>query len=161
MYSAPPTILRSTLSDSLVLTLQSCRLTTRLLQSVHAQILINDLLCSAPLLDAFTSSCFRSHCSHYASLFLRSLPDPQPSLWNSSVCMSLQSEKFPSFFELYGGMLLNGVSPRKTTLSAVLRSCAAHSATRFGEAFHSYILKVGYDSDVILQTGVRNSERQS
>lgn len=68
--------------------------------------------------------------------------------------LSLQSEKFPSFLGLYSGMLLYGVSPSKATLSSVLRSCAAHSATRLGESFHSCIVKVGFDSDVILQTGL-------
>lgn len=51
-------------------------------------------------------------------------------------------------------MLLNGVSPSKTTLSSVLRSCATHSETRLGESFHSHIVKVGFESDVILQTGL-------
>ncbi|XP_031380724.1 pentatricopeptide repeat-containing protein At1g08070, chloroplastic-like [Punica granatum] len=155
MYFAPES-LRSPLSDSLAITVQNSTLTSRQLRSLHAQILTNGFLrCRpAPLLAAFISSCFRSHCPHYASSFLRSIPNPPPSLWNSTVRLSLRSEKFPAFLGLYGGMLRDGVKPSKTTLSAILRSCAAYSATRLGESFHSQVVKVGFEFDVILQTGL-------
>ncbi|KAK9279058.1 hypothetical protein L1049_012733 [Liquidambar formosana] len=58
------------------------------------------------------------------------------------------------FLGFYNGMLHSNVVPSKSTYSLILRSCASLCATQLGESFHCQILKMGFEFDLILQTGL-------
>lgn len=68
--------------------------------------------------------------------------------------VSLESGFCPDFLGFYNGMLRNDVFPSKTSFSLILRLCASSGEAQLGEAFHCQILKMGFEFDLILQTGL-------
>ncbi|OVA17250.1 Pentatricopeptide repeat [Macleaya cordata] len=144
----------SSVTDHLLFRIQNSIFTSRQLQQIHAHILTNVHLDSNPLLLDFLSSCFRSQKFDYALVFLQNLPKPNSSLWNSVIRVSIESGFSQEFMGFYNIMLRQNIAPDTTTFSMILRSCAALSSTELGEAFHCQILKVGFEFDLFLQTGL-------
>lgn len=152
MTSIPKNL--SSLADYLAFRSQNAFLNLSELQQIHCQILTNDYFHSNSLVTDFLSSCFRSQKPRYALVFLQNVTSPDPSLWNSMIRVSLESGVCPDFLGFYSGMLRNDVLPSKTSFSLILRSCAISGEAQLGEAFHCQIMKMGFEYDMILQTGL-------
>nr|GMD73220.1 pentatricopeptide repeat-containing protein At3g62890-like [Ipomoea batatas] len=129
-------------------------LTLTQLKQIQSQILTNGCLDSSELLTSFIFSCYHSRKPDYAKLVLHSIPRPDPLLWNSMVRISLESQDSKGFLDFYHGLRFYGFFPNKSTASLILRSCAGFGAARLGESFHCQIVKMGFQFDVILQTGL-------
>ncbi|XP_057488080.1 pentatricopeptide repeat-containing protein At1g08070, chloroplastic-like [Actinidia eriantha] len=153
MYSIPRAI--PSLADYLTLILSSnSLLSPRQLQQIHAQMLTNGCVNSTALVTNFLTSCYRSHTHHYPLIFLQNLPKPDPLLWNSMVRVSLECENWEDFKGFYNGLRDKNLVPNKSLISLILRCCAGFCATQLGESFHCQIAKMGFVSDVVLQTGL-------
>lgn len=152
MNSIPKNL--SCLADYLGFRLQKALLNFSELQQIHCQILTNSHFNSNSIVTNFLSSCFRSQKPRYALFFLQNLPAADTSLWNSMIPVSLESGLCQDFLGFYNGMLRNDVVPSKTSFSFILRSCAMSGEAQLGEAFHCQILKMGFEFDMIIQTGL-------
>ncbi|MFS7964665.1 putative tetratricopeptide-like helical domain superfamily, DYW domain-containing protein [Helianthus anomalus] len=138
-------------------TLNTKLLTLKQLQQIHAQILSNTTLISTPLITTFLHSCHRSHNLNYASRFLYNLPQscPKPSYWNPMIKTSLNSNNPQNFFTCYNAMMRCNVSIFNAGFFAsILKFGAKIGDTQFGEMFHCVVVKMGFDSDVVLETGL-------
>ncbi|CAH9103685.1 unnamed protein product [Cuscuta epithymum] len=129
-------------------------LTLTQLKQTHSQIIANGCLNYPELLTSFVLSCFISRNAQHAKLFLRSLPRPNALHWNSMIRMSLESHSLVYFIDMYHWSRFYGFFPNKSTGSLILRSSVDSGATWLGESFHCQIVKVGFQFDVILQTGL-------
>ncbi|CAK9142694.1 unnamed protein product [Ilex paraguariensis] len=153
MYSIPRTL--ESLADYIKCSISHKNpLSLKQLPQIHAQILTSGYFHSTPLLTSFLSSCYHSQDPRYALLFLENLPKPNPLLWNWMIRVSLESENYRDFVDIYNGLRYNNLIPNTPTCSLILRSCALTCATQFGESFQCQILKMGYEFDVIVQTGL-------
>ncbi|KAL3517976.1 hypothetical protein ACH5RR_020565 [Cinchona calisaya] len=124
------------------------------LKQIHAQILTNGLLNSTALLTHFLASCYHTANPQYAMQILQRLRRPEPSLWNSMIRVSLVSGKFMDFRDFYNGLRSFQLVPSTTVYSLILRFCAGFDVAQFGKMFHCQMLMLGFESDVILQTGL-------
>ncbi|KAG5589313.1 hypothetical protein H5410_039827 [Solanum commersonii] len=71
--------------------------------------------------------------------------------------VSLQHENFKEFLDLYKGLIRScdiNLFPNRVAFSLILRSCANRNGTHLGKSFHSQIVKMGFEFDVILLTGL-------
>ncbi|KAF8410965.1 hypothetical protein HHK36_003503 [Tetracentron sinense] len=144
----------SSLADYLTSHLDTSSINLTQLQQIHAQILTNGYFHSNSLLTNFLFSCSRSRNLDYAFRFLQNLPNPISSLWNSMVQVCADSGFGQEFLSFYNGMLRENITPSNTTFSVILRACAVLCATQLGETFHCQILKLGFEADMFLQTGL-------
>ncbi|KAL6955358.1 hypothetical protein U1Q18_041328 [Sarracenia purpurea var. burkii] len=153
MHSIPAAL--PSLADHLTVILsRSNRLSHGQLQQIHGQLLTNGFVSSTTLLTDFLNSCYRSRNNLYSLLFLQNLPKPDPLLWDAMVRISLECENWQDFQGFYNGLRENNLVPSKSTISLILHSCANLRAIQLGESFHCQILKLGFVSDMILQTGL-------
>ncbi|XP_058099730.1 pentatricopeptide repeat-containing protein At3g62890-like [Magnolia sinica] len=146
----------SSLSDHLLFRLQNSSINLRHLQQIQAQILTNIHLQSNSLITHFLSSCARSRKLDNALLFVQNLRRPYLYAWNSLIRLSVESGSGQQFLGFYSKMLRQNVAPDKTTFSAVLHGCVVFSEIKVGEAVHCQILKMGFDFDLFLLTGILN-----
>ncbi|KAJ0765220.1 putative tetratricopeptide-like helical domain superfamily, DYW domain-containing protein [Helianthus annuus] len=138
-------------------TLNTKLLTLKQLQQIHAQILSNTTLISNPLITTFLHSCHRSRNLNYASHFLYNLPQScsKPSFWNPMIKTSLNSNNPQNFFTCYNAMMRCNVNIFNAGFFAsILKFGAKIGDTQFGEMFHCVVVKMGFDSDVVLETGL-------
>ncbi|GMP48931.1 hypothetical protein CsSME_00016106 [Camellia sinensis var. sinensis] len=154
MHSIPRAL--PSLADHITIILSSnSLLRLKQLHQIHTQLLINGCVTSTSLLIDFLTSCYRSQKHHqYPLLLLQNLPKPDPFLWNSMVRVSIESENLQDFLGFYNGLRENNLVPNKSTISLILRSFASLCATHLGESFHCQILKMGFVSEMVLQTGL-------
>ncbi|VFQ61233.1 unnamed protein product [Cuscuta campestris] len=129
-------------------------LTITHLKQIHSQIISNGCLNSTELLTSFIFSCYNSQNTKYAELILHSLPTSVPLVWNSMIRVSLDSQNLKDFLDIYHWSRLYGFFPNKSTTSLILRFCARFGASQLGKSFHCQIVKMGFQFDVVLQTGL-------
>ncbi|KAI3760363.1 hypothetical protein L1987_50757 [Smallanthus sonchifolius] len=141
-------------------TLDTKLLTLKQLQQIHGQILANGNLVFPPLINTFLHSCHRSRNPNYASHFLYNLPPSfsKPSFWDSMMKASLQSNNLLNFFTCYNAMMCcrdpNANSPSAGMFASFFQYGAKFGDPQFGKLFHGVVVKLGFDSDVVLQTGL-------
>ncbi|KAI3806258.1 hypothetical protein L1987_22157 [Smallanthus sonchifolius] len=141
-------------------TLDTKLLTLKQLQQIHGQILANGNLVSPPLINTFLHSCHRSRNPYYASQFLYNLPPSfsKASSWDSMMKSSLQSNNLLNFFTCYNAMMCcrgpNANSPSAGMFASFFQYGAKFGDLQFGKLFHGVVVKLGFDSDVVLQTGL-------
>lgn len=136
--------------------MKSLHLSFKQLKQLHAQILTNGGFNHKPLLTIFLSS---AYYRHKKELILQSFPrHNKPSLlWNSMISASLQHENIEELLDLYRGLMISCNScffPDSVTISLILRYCANRNGAHLGKSFHSQIVKMGFEFDVILLTGL-------
>ncbi|XP_042494586.1 pentatricopeptide repeat-containing protein At1g08070, chloroplastic-like [Macadamia integrifolia] len=90
----------------------------------------------------------------YAVRFLQHLPKPNLPLWNSMIELSLGSGFVQECIGLYNSMVREDIFPDNKTFTVVLRACTAIASASVGEGFHCQILKMGFEFDLFLQTGL-------
>ncbi|KAK9065977.1 hypothetical protein SSX86_015379 [Deinandra increscens subsp. villosa] len=138
-------------------TLHTKSLTLKHLQQIHAQILANVNLLSTPLITTFLHSCHRSHNPNYAFQFLYNLPpsfSKKTSFWDSIIKTSLKSNNLQNFFTCYNAMMFHNANPHSGMFASFFHYAAKIGDPGFGKLFHCVVVKWGFDSDVVLQTGL-------
>ncbi|KAG9134404.1 hypothetical protein Leryth_025728 [Lithospermum erythrorhizon] len=68
--------------------------------------------------------------------------------------LSLDSRKYHDFLDFYNGLRYYKFFVDTKTFSLILRSCASFGGVWLGESFHGLIVQMGFEFDVVLQTGL-------
>ncbi|PKA57185.1 Pentatricopeptide repeat-containing protein [Apostasia shenzhenica] len=128
-------------------------LPNRALRQIQAHILTNAALHHSNLLSEFVSLCARSRNFLDASLLLRHLPHPIPPLWTQLLRSSAQFLSAGEILCFHREMVCRKMPPDRAIFTLVLRSGALKSST-VGKTLHCQIWKLGFASDIFLQTGL-------
>ncbi|KAJ0980012.1 hypothetical protein J5N97_015486 [Dioscorea zingiberensis] len=92
---------------------------------------------------------------HYALRVLRSLPRPDPFVFNTLLrSPSLSSHHHPLL--LYSQMLLLSVPPNKFTFPPLLKALCVSSSLEPGKQVHAHVLKLGFHPDTYSQNNLIN-----
>ncbi|KAD6119912.1 hypothetical protein R6Q59_025951 [Mikania micrantha] len=141
-------------------TLDSKFLTLKQLQQIHGHILANGNLVSPPLVSSFVHSCYRSRNPNYALQFLYKLPASfsKTSFWDSMIKTSLEANSLRNFFTYYNAMMcfrgFNATSPNVGMFASIFQFGAKFGDPKLGDLFHCIVIKLGFYSDVVVQTGL-------
>ncbi|XP_023728818.1 pentatricopeptide repeat-containing protein At5g66520 [Lactuca sativa] len=141
-------------------TLDSKFLTLKQLQQIHSLILTNGHLASTPLITTFLHSCYHSRNPSYALQFVYNLPASfsKPSLWGSMIKTSLESNNLRDFFTCYDVMMrcrnYDANIPSVGMFASIFQYGAKVGDAQLGRLFHCVVVKWGFDSDLVLQTGL-------
>lgn len=129
-------------------------LKSRQLQQIHAQILTNPNFQSHSSTIDFLSSCARSRDLGYATHFLCSSSASDPWLWNMVIRTYAETLADEGLMYFYKMMLFESVKPDSFTFSLILRQCVWFEADKVGGSVHCQIVKMGFEGDPFLQTGL-------
>ncbi|KDP46635.1 hypothetical protein JCGZ_04569 [Jatropha curcas] len=130
-------------TEKLLNLLKLC-LSTKPLQQIHTQMLINSiqkpnfLLSKIIALKDFT----------YASLFFSQIPNPNDYAFNIMIRgLTATWRKYPLSIQLYYQMKFLGLKPNNFTYPFLFISCANLLALNHGQVGHSMVFKIGLDQN--------------
>ncbi|KAI3749823.1 hypothetical protein L2E82_20439 [Cichorium intybus] len=141
-------------------TLDSKFITLKQLQQIHSLILTNGYFVSTSLVTTFLHSCYHSRNPSYALQFLYNLPASfsKASFWGSMIKTSLESNNLRDFFTCYNTAMwcrsYDANFPSVGMFASVFQYGAKLGDPQLGKIFHCVVLKWGFDSDMVLQTGL-------
>ncbi|KAL2935381.1 hypothetical protein RDABS01_018499 [Bienertia sinuspersici] len=90
----------------------------------------------------------------YARKMFDEFPQPNISMCNAIVEGYCKSNMWGDLIELYARMQHAGVSSDCDILSRVLKACSWLQLLEMGGAIHGHILRLGYECDVFVQSGL-------
>ncbi|KAH7332010.1 hypothetical protein KP509_20G063400 [Ceratopteris richardii] len=76
--------------------------------------------------------------------------------WNVVLGILAQHGECDKAFHTFGAMQKQGLIPDKGTFVHILSACLGSSALSEGEQFHSYIIEMGFESDVMVGIALMN-----
>ncbi|KAJ4978626.1 hypothetical protein NE237_009406 [Protea cynaroides] len=133
--------------------LQTCTSFNQVLQ-IHAQIIRNSIHQNNFVATKLVSVCFSFHNPSYATRVFDQVPDPSIFLWNTTIKGFVHVELYEHALNFYLKMVNHGSIPNNFTYPFVLKTCSGLLAFEEGEVFHGQILKLGFSSDVYVQTSL-------
>eukprot|EP01018_Ginkgo_biloba_P028161 Gb_32962 [translate_table: standard] len=83
------------------------------------------------------------------------MPQRNVVSWTAMIAGYAQDGQFEAM-ELFSQMQRSGVKPNQSTFSSVLNSCARLTAPEQGKQIHTYIIKIGFESDVFVGNALTN-----
>ncbi|KAH7427509.1 hypothetical protein KP509_10G047500 [Ceratopteris richardii] len=91
-----------------------------------------------------------------ANLLFASLEDPNPLIWHAiiSVHATVEEQRFALF--IYFQMMEKGMKPNKSLHLCALKACSYPDALGHGRLIHSYLLRDGKESGVVVGTILLN-----
>ncbi|URD98051.1 Pentatricopeptide repeat-containing protein [Musa troglodytarum] len=138
-------------SSLLLQLLEKCQ-TMRQLKQTQARIVTTGLA-----QDAFALSRLLAFCSHpthgslgHAHLLFRHIHSPTLCVRNTMIKAFLLREDYANPFEIYSGLLRDGLFPDNYTFPYVLKTCAGLRDLRAGAQVHSHVVKLGFCSDTFV-----------
>lgn len=127
------------------------------LNQIHAQMLVNGFnkeTNNNSLTTKFITTLFSSGEPHLASLVFNQLESPNVFLWTCMIRGFSYNGGFKESILFYDRMRRQGVRPSNFSFPFALKSCAAVEALFEGEEIHADALKLGFVSDVFIQTAL-------
>ncbi|XP_043700359.1 pentatricopeptide repeat-containing protein At3g22690-like [Telopea speciosissima] len=91
---------------------------------------------------------------HYARHIFDQIHHPNEFIWNSMFRGYTQGRAPRDALLLYKQMLLHGFSPDNYTYPIVTKACSHLCALQTGKLLHGQIVKLGFQSDVCIMSGV-------
>ncbi|CAJ1978169.1 unnamed protein product [Sphenostylis stenocarpa] len=111
----------------------------------HDTFLVNTLLRSSLNLRA----------TQYATVVFAQTPHPNIFLYNTLIRGLVSNEDFHDAVSLYASMRQRSTfAPDNFTFPFVLKACARLKNTHLGLTLHSLVIKIGFESDVFVNTGL-------
>ncbi|CAJ1956492.1 unnamed protein product [Sphenostylis stenocarpa] len=111
----------------------------------HDTFLVNTLLRSSLNLRA----------TQYATVVFAQTPRPNIFLYNTLIRGLVSNEDFHDAVSLYASMCQRSTfAPDNFTFPFVLKACARLKNTHLGLTLHSLVIKIGFESDVFVNTGL-------
>lgn len=136
--------------------LQKCKNASHLNQ-VHAHFVTTGLLRYPPLASKLVAS-FALSAEHGTSSTARLIADRVYGLdsytWNTIIRGSLEGNESKEAFLVYSHMRKNGFRVDSFTLLFVIKACGLMSLKSLGEQIHAQICKLGFLSEIIIQTAL-------
>ncbi|KAI3781520.1 hypothetical protein L2E82_11537 [Cichorium intybus] len=142
----------------------STEIKTRLLQGitsfnqlkhVHARLLRFDLLHDNYLLNMLLRSSFNFNGNtNYSQLLFTQIQEPNIYVWNTLIHGLVSHDHFQESIKCFYSMRQNGFLPNFFTFPFVLKACTRVLDLRLGVELHTIMVKVGYDLDAFVKTGL-------
>ncbi|KAI3514867.1 hypothetical protein L1887_13614 [Cichorium endivia] len=142
----------------------STEIKTRLLQGitsfnqlkhVHARLLRFDLLHDNYLLNMLLRSSFNFNGNtNYSQLIFTQIQEPNIYVWNTLIHGLVSHDHFQESIKCFYSMRQNGFLPNFFTFPFVLKACTRVLDLRLGVELHTIMVKVGYDLDAFVKTGL-------
>ncbi|KAH9310683.1 hypothetical protein KI387_025718, partial [Taxus chinensis] len=82
------------------------------------------------------------------------MPERNAVSWSAMIAGYAQSGEGEEAFDLFWGMQLEGIEPHQSVFVSILRVCASLADIRKGQRVHSYVIKIGMESDVYVGSGL-------
>ncbi|KAL2509821.1 putative pentatricopeptide repeat-containing protein [Forsythia ovata] len=106
------------------------------------------------LLNMLLKSTFNFNHPNYATAIFNRTYDPNIFLWNTMIRGLVSNDCFTQAIEFFCSMHKASFLPNNFTFPFVLKSCARNSDFGLGVEVHSLVVKVGFDCDVFVNTGL-------
>lgn len=134
--------------------LSNCQ-TLKSLKSAHAHLVVNGLIASSDIvLNKIIRLYFRFGCDEDAHKVFDKIPQPNVFLWTSMIHGHVENKLYSQGFLLFRRMLRDSVVPLNFTIIAVLKGLAREVKLRDGEMVFGYVLKIGFDFDVMVKNSM-------
>ncbi|XP_043693325.1 putative pentatricopeptide repeat-containing protein At5g59200, chloroplastic [Telopea speciosissima] len=133
--------------------LQACTSFKQVVQ-IHAHINRNSIHQNNFVATKLVSRCFSFHNPSYATRVFAQVPDPNHYLWNTMIKGFVHAESYEDALKFYLKMVNHGSKSNSFTYPFVLKACAELTAFEEGEVVHGQLLKLGFSSDVYVQTSL-------
>ncbi|CAN1793831.1 Pentatricopeptide repeat-containing protein At4g01030, mitochondrial [Linum perenne] len=82
------------------------------------------------------------------------MPEPDDRLWNEAILLNLQNGEFIHAIDLFRRMQFScpkaAASSRSRTIVKMLQACGKEGALDQGKQIHGYVLKLGYESNLLI-----------
>jgi pentatricopeptide repeat protein len=82
------------------------------------------------------------------------IPQRNVVSWTALISGYVQRGYGKEAMRLFNKMVGKGVKPNQFTLSTVVKACASNAYLEQGKQAHNYIIKMGFESDVVVQTAL-------
>ncbi|KAM0061324.1 putative tetratricopeptide-like helical domain superfamily, DYW domain-containing protein [Helianthus debilis subsp. tardiflorus] len=142
----------------------SSEIKTRLLQDftsikhlkhIHARLLRSNLLHDCYLCNILLRSSFNfNKNTHYSQLLFSHIQQPNEYVWNTLIRGLVSHDHFYQSINRFHSMRQLGFLPNHFTFPFVLKACTRVLDLRLGVELHTIMVKVGYDWDVFVKTGL-------
>ncbi|PKA52026.1 Pentatricopeptide repeat-containing protein [Apostasia shenzhenica] len=139
-------------SHLLFSSLQKCSF--RDLKPLHATMIKNNSHQDSLAMNQFVTACGRLHQIDHAFAAFSRMEDPNIFVYNSMMRSFIQCSAPFRALQLFIKMPKSEDRPTCHTFSHLIKACVQIQAVRFGEAVHGQIWKMGFCSDLVLQTGL-------
>ncbi|XP_011628290.1 putative pentatricopeptide repeat-containing protein At5g37570 [Amborella trichopoda] len=126
------------------------------LNRIHAQILTNGLHQDNFLVAMLVTKLIAVYKEDYARLVFIQVDHPNEFLWTSMIRGYSSKGPFREATLLYKQMLHKCVSPNNFTFPFIIKSCATLHSLAEGEQAHCHIVKLGFESNIFVQTSLLN-----
>ncbi|KAJ4969322.1 hypothetical protein NE237_016023 [Protea cynaroides] len=125
------------------------------LLQIHAFILKSSLDTNKFILAKFLRRLFSCSSNlQYARSLFDPIPSPDAFIWNTMIRAYLIAQNPEESVSLFLQMRLRGVAIDSFTLSLVAQACGRYNDTRTGLTVHTQVFKIGFDSDLFVQTAL-------
>eukprot|EP01018_Ginkgo_biloba_P004814 Gb_18728 [translate_table: standard] len=123
-------------------------------KQAHAHIIKTE-----PKADVFVESAlvdmYAKHCSiEDARKAFDNMSKRDLVSWNAIIAGYAQNQDVDESLKLFWSMQWTGMKPNQITLLSILKACASLPALEQGKQAHAYIIKIGFDSDICVGSGL-------
>ncbi|KAK8928188.1 Pentatricopeptide repeat-containing protein [Platanthera zijinensis] len=133
--------------------LQSCSSSSRLAE-IHGHLIRSSLHQNHFLAARLLSCCFSLGRYSYASRFFGLLLHPDVFLFNVMIKGFVSAGFHGEALRFYCMLLCGDSLPNDFTLPLVLKACSKLAAAGEGRTIHGHVLKLGYGSNIFIQTAL-------
>ncbi|KAG8367324.1 hypothetical protein BUALT_Bualt16G0060400 [Buddleja alternifolia] len=124
------------------------------LKHIHAHLLRLHLNQNHYLLNKVLKSAFHFCRPDYATAVFSHTHEPNMFLYNTMIRGLVSNDCFNQSIDYFHSMRKEGFLPNNFTFPFVLKSCARNMDFGLGVSVHSLVVKVGFDCDVFVKTGL-------
>ncbi|MFS7997283.1 putative tetratricopeptide-like helical domain superfamily, DYW domain-containing protein [Helianthus anomalus] len=125
------------------------------LKHIHARLLRSNLLHDCYLCNILLRSSFNfNKNTHYSQLLFSHIQQPNEYVWNTLIRGLVSHDHFHQSINRFHSMRQLGFLPNHFTFPFVLKACTRVLDLRLGVELHTIMVKVGYDWDVFVKTGL-------
>ncbi|KAL3647176.1 hypothetical protein CASFOL_008144 [Castilleja foliolosa] len=123
------------------------------LNQIHSRLCVAGLDNNGFIITKFIHICSKLKEIDYARQVFDEFPDRYVFLWNAIIKGYSAHNMAVKVIETYSRMQQDFVSPDKFTFPLVLKACGVVSASRYGQAVHAQIFRLGCE-DVVVQNAL-------
>ncbi|MFS7908695.1 putative tetratricopeptide-like helical domain superfamily [Helianthus anomalus] len=125
------------------------------LKHIHARLLRSNLLHDCYLCNILLRSSFNfNKNTHYSLLLFSHIQQPSEYVLNSLIRGLVSHDQFHQSVNRFHSMRQLGFLPNHFTFPFVLKACTRVLELKLDVELHSIMVKVGYDLDVFVKTGL-------
>ncbi|KAL6507077.1 hypothetical protein OROHE_021976 [Orobanche hederae] len=124
------------------------------LKHIHSRLIRSHLYQNQYLLNMVLKSILHFNQPDYAAAVFSHTYEPNMYLYNTMIRGLVSNDCFDQAIKFFYSMRGVGLLPNNFTFPFVLKSCSRKMDLGLGVKVHSLVVKVGFDSDVFVKTGL-------